>query len=226
MEFVYVVPRSELFPSCYPHGLALFGEEIHEEEITTRLVGAGFFVEREYAERTPSLKQVIPYSLVVRAGQVMCLRRTKRGGEARLHDKLSIGVGGHVNPEDLPDDQDGGGRAGLMARATHREVVEEELAIEGPYTLRSVGLINDDSNPVGAVHVGLVQIITVEGPVSIRETDQLEGSFVAKRELHRQLAEGANFETWSSLLIPHLDRLVPESILTPSGKRSVPATGR
>ena len=214
MEFVYVVPRSELFPSHYPHGLVLFGEELNEEEVLDRITRLGFFVEREYAERTPSLKQVIPYSLVVRGGQILCLRRTKMGGEARLHDKLSLGVGGHVNPEDLPADPDGA-RGGLLARATHREVAEEELVIEGPYTLSRVGLINDDSNPVGAVHVGLVQIITVEGPVSVRETEQLEGSFVAREELQRQLEGGENFETWSSLLIPHLGRLFPATNLNP-----------
>jgi len=211
MEFVYVVPRAELFPSHYPHGLVLFGEELSEEETLERIALHGFFVEREYAERTPSLKQVIPYSLVVRGGQILSLRRTKKGGEARLHDKLSLGVGGHVNPEDQPD----GAHGDLLARATHREVAEEELLLEGPYTLTRVGLINDDSNPVGAVHVGLVQVIIVDGPVSVREVDQLEGSFVAREELQRQLDAGANFETWSSLLIPHLDRLIPESIHKP-----------
>ena len=211
MEFVYVVPRVELFPSHYPHGLVLFGEELSEEEALERVALHGFFVEREYAERTPSLKQVIPYSIVVREGQVLCLRRTSKGGEARLHDKLSLGVGGHVNPVDQPTGEEGD----LLARATHREVAEEELVLDGPYTVRRLGLINDDSNPVGAVHVGLVQVINVDGPVSVREVDQLEGSFVAREELQQQLDAGANFETWSSLLIPHLDRLIPASIHKP-----------
>ena len=218
MEFVYVIPRSDLFPTHYPHGLEVFGESFPEAQTLDRILRLGFFVEREYAERTPSLKQVIPYSLVVRGGRFLRLRRTRAGGEARLHDKLSLGVGGHVNPEDRPAEggtQAEGAGGDLLARATQREVAEEELVLEGPYTLRRVGLLNDDSNPVGAVHVGLVQIITVEGPVSVRETDQLEGSFVAREELQAQLDGGANFETWSSLLIPHLDHLVPASIQKP-----------
>lgn len=223
MEFVYVVPRIDLFPTCYPHGLAWFGDEYPREEILDRIERAGFFVERDHAERTPSLKQVIPYSLVVRDGQVLCLRRTRRGGEARLHDKLSLGVGGHVNPEDLPADTDGA-RGDLLARATHREVAEEELAIEGDYAVERVGLLNDDSNPVGAVHVGLVQVITVEGPVAVRETDHLEGSFVSPRELRQQLGAGGNFETWSSLVIPHLDHLIPanpqQPVPVPQGEGS------
>lgn len=213
MEFVFVVPRVELFSESSPHGLVLFGEALSEEAFVACVERHGFFVERDYAERTPSLKQVIPYSIVVREGALLCLRRTKRGGEARLHDRITIGVGGHINPVDLPP---GAGRDPI-ARATHREVVLEELVVEGPYTVRRVGLLNDDSNPVGAVHVGLVQVITVDAPVTVREVDQLEGSFVSKDELRKMLADGADFETWSSLLVPHLDHLVPESsIATPS----------
>ena len=215
MEFVLVIPRTELFPECTPHGLASFGAGFEEEKFWEALDNHGHFVEREYAERTPSLKQVIPYALVVRrgttpGGEVLCLRRTKNGGEARLHDKLSIGVGGHINPVDDSKSASGGkgSRRACIVNATRREVAEEELAIEGPWGLNSVGLLNDDTNPVGAVHVGLVQVVTVEGDVAVRETDQLEGSFATLEQLQEQLRAGANFETWSSLLIPHLDQLV------------------
>lgn len=221
MEFVLVVPRTELFPDCTPHGLAPFGEGYEESRFWNVLDHHAHFVERDYAERTPTLKQIIPYALVVRrstspGGEVLRLRRTKNGGEARLHDKLSIGVGGHINPVDDSSDPRGeGSRRACVENATRREVAEEELAIEGPWGLTSVGLLNDDTNPVGAVHVGLVQVVTVEGAVAVRETDQLEGSFVTLAGLRKQLGEGANFETWSSLLIPHLDRLVPPSSIAP-----------
>jgi len=122
-------------------------------------------------------------------------------------------VGGHINPEDLPA---GSARAEVIANATRREVFEEELIVDGPFEVRAVGLLNDDSNPVGAVHVGFVQVITVEGPVRVREVDLLEGSFATPSSLKRRLAEGANFETWSSLLIPDLDRLVSSSVATTS----------
>jgi predicted NUDIX family phosphoesterase len=235
MEFVFVIPRPNLFPESYPHGVQFFDEGESKDAVETGTTAEafatcvrehGFFVEREYAERTPALKQVIPYSLVVRQGdgegpEVLCLRRTKAGGEARLHDKLSIGVGGHINPVDMQDESPEAssdspnegyaqGRDGSdpIAAATRREVAEEELSIEGPYTVHRVGLLNDDSNSVGAVHVGLVQVIAVNGPVAIREVDQLEGSFVSVAELRRLDATGANFETWSSLLLSELDHLV------------------
>ena len=215
MEFVFVVPRTAIFPEFAPHGLSTFGEEFSLQRFQRCVEDEGFFVEREYAERTPTLKQIIPYTLVTRGEEILLLQRTKGGGEARLHNKLTIGVGGHVNPIDARPAEDEGAKARLLdplPAATRREVMEEELIVEGETRLTSIGLINDDSNAVGAVHVGLVQTLELlGGDARIREVDQLRGHFVPWRELPQQLAEGANFETWSSLLVPHLDRLLSPS---------------
>lgn len=208
MEFVFVVPREKLFPDSYPHGYLPFGDGPLQKALQERVEEHGFYVEREYAERTPSLKQIIPYTIVERGGEVLCLTRTKSGGEARLHDKLSLGVGGHINPIDLTPDAEGQNPRNPIAKATEREVLEEELNVEGPHELHSVGLLNDDSNPVGAVHVGWVQVLSTQGAVSVREVDQLVGEFRSVSELQDMLAQGANFETWSSFLIPKLDQLI------------------
>ncbi len=213
MEFVFVVPRTELFPTHTPHGLCLFGDGLVEADLIARVERHGFFVERERAEVNPNWKQIIPYSIVVYEGRVMLLRRTSRGGEARLHDKLSIGVGGHVNPVDMPASSDASKHTrNPIPAATRREVAEEELSIDGPYETHTVGILNDDTNPVGAVHVGVVQVIHAQGPVHVREVDQLEGRFVELDELRQLHADGADLETWSALLLPHLDTLVPNLV--------------
>ncbi len=214
MEFVYVVPREALFPDAYPHGVVPLVDDT--QRAFERALEAGFFVERERAERTVEWKQIIPYSIVVRDGKVLLLKRLSAGGEARLHNKLSIGVGGHINPEDLvePSAAPRASRStGLLEAGTRREL-NEELIIEGSTAIQRVGLLNDDSNAVGAVHVGLVQIVATDGPVSIRETDVLEGELVEPGELRRLRAEGANFETWSALLVDQLSELLPASPCT------------
>ena len=220
MEFVFVVPRSELFRDCYPQGLLPFGPAGSEnswEAFEAAMLEHGHFVEREHAERNPALQQIIPYTLVLARGRslsqedggttdegILLMRRLAQGGEARLHDKLSIGVGGHINPEDLVESR---GRD-LLARGARREL-EEELVIEGTYRIDSVGFLNDDSNAVGAVHVGLVQVLHLDGSVKIREEDVLEGKLVSADELKALAETGANFETWSSLLVERLDELLP-----------------
>lgn len=220
MEFVFVVPRGDLFPDCYPQGLSTFGPALSEAAFEEAVRRHGFFVEREHAERTPGLKQVIPYTVVVRGGEVLLLRRLPKGGEARLHHKLSIGVGGHINPEDAAS-ANGPARAQVLEAGSRREIAEE-LWVSGATTLRRVGILNDDSNPVGAVHVGLVQTLHVEGEVRVREEDALEGRFVTAAELRRLLHEGANFESWSALLVRRLDELVPHSELAGSAASAAP----
>jgi len=223
MEFVYVVPREDLFPESTPQGLVPFGPELSCAVFEATVRERGFFVERAHAERDPRLKQIIPYSMVLCGERILLLRRLRKGGESRLFDKLSIGVGGHVDPIDAEaatgfpsiSSRDGVPRpagaprpAGLLAAATRREV-EEELLIDGTWSARPVGILNDDSNAVGAVHVGLVQCVQVDGTVAIREKDQLEGEFVSTDELRDRLAHGADFETWSGLLVAHVDELLP-----------------
>ena len=99
MEFVYVVKRYDLFERSFPHGLELLGAAARAP-LEQRIRAHGFFVERRHAELDSSFKQVIPYCLVVRRGEVFLMRRLAGGGEARLHGKRTVGVGGHINPVD------------------------------------------------------------------------------------------------------------------------------
>lgn len=214
MEFVFVVPREKLFPDFLPQGLVRFDDELTRESVMDSIHEHGFYVERDYAERTPSLKQVIPYTVVVSAGKVMLTKRLPQGGEGRLVGKLSIGIGGHMNPVDHSDSGQGveGGtpeNSDPIAECTLREL-EEELWLEGARRLEPIGLINDDSNPVGAVHVGLVQVLFLhKGSVRVREEDILEGRMVAPSELQSLLGEDANYETWSRMLVERLAELLP-----------------
>jgi predicted NUDIX family phosphoesterase len=118
------------------------------------------------------------------------MRRTRAGGDSRLHDRWSIGVGGHLNPGD--GDVEGGLR---------REWSEELLADFLP-EFRPVGLLNDDTTAVGAVHVGFVFEADAAGrPVAIRETDKLEGAFATTAET---AAVRDAMETWSRLVFDAL----------------------
>ena len=232
MEFVYVVPREVLFPTCTPQGFLPFpsvsgagsersGEERGEpghlpwadQDGFHRLVrDHGFFVERARAERTPSWKQIIPYTLLSAEGRVLLVRRKKAGGESRLHDKLSIGIGGHVDSVDALRAAELG-EMNPLAAGSRREL-EEEVHIQGPFQLSSLGLLNDDSNPVGAVHLGLVQVAEIDGTVQVREEDILDGRMVSTDELGALLTEGANFETWSAILAQRIQTLLPTPITT------------
>jgi len=156
----------------------------------TALREQGTFRPRHEAEDDPSWKQVIPY-VVLRDGQaIFLMRRTRAGGDARLHDRFSIGIGGHVNPEDA--DVHGG-----LVREWHEEIEADFVPSFEP-----LGVLNDDDNSVGAVHLGLVYAAEADGrPVAIRERDKLEGQFATWAEV---AAVADKLETWSALLFEFL----------------------
>lgn len=208
MEFVWVVKRAELFDLHTPHGflsLAHAREEV--ERYVARARERGFFVERRHAEQDSSLKQIIPYNVLVRGTDVLLLQRSKKGGDARLFDKLSIGAGGHVNPEDCS-----AGAAGAVdpIAACARRELDEELVIERVASFDPIGVINDDTNAVGSVHFGVVHVARVTGDVRVRETELLSARFVGQDELERLAADpGVNLETWSRLIVPSLRAHLP-----------------
>src|SRR6185312_10009490 len=102
------------------------------------------FRARSEVEDDPGFKQIIPY-VIFRAGDaVFCYTRGKSQGEARLHRLRSIGVGGHV----AEDDAEGSATLDAYEVALRREL-DEEVEIRSDGIIRRVGLINDDSNPVG-----------------------------------------------------------------------------
>ena len=140
------------------------------------------------------MKQIIPY-VVLRCGDsVFCYTRGKSQGEARLHRRRSVGVGGHVAESDAE------GRRSIEAyQMAMRRELDEEVEVASPGAMRLVGLINDDSTPVGSVHLGVVHLLELERPeVRPREEGLAEAEFVPISQLSRSWDE---FETWSQICI-------------------------
>jgi predicted NUDIX family phosphoesterase len=186
-ELVLVVPRSLVIGADAWHG-------VRSADVAERLAAierAGEFRPRVSMESDPSWKQVIPY-LVLRDGdRTFLMRRTRAGGDARLHDLWSVGIGGHVNPAD-------GGVAGGLAREWAEEIVADFVPGFLP-----VGLLNDDTTDVGSVHLGVVCIAEAGGrPVAVRETHKLAGAFASPAEVR---AVRDSMETWSSLVVDFLE---------------------
>ena len=61
------------------------------------------FVGRDACETDDDLKQMIPYVIVRHGGKYLAYSRTSQSGEKRLVGKRSVGIGGHINPTDVPD---------------------------------------------------------------------------------------------------------------------------
>ncbi len=186
-ERVLVVPRASLMGDPGWLGITTEGLESFEAVVTRD----GRFENRAVVERDRRWKQVIPYLVLRDDRRYFLMRRTRAGSDPRLHDRWTIGVGGHLNPGD-----------GDLAGGLRREWSEEiEAAFEPDFRL--VGLLNDDTGEVGSVHVGAVYVADAGGrPVAVRETDKLEGRFAEPADVAAVLDE---MESWSALAFAHLE---------------------
>ncbi len=196
-EKVLVVPRGLLneigaFEGIRTDGLdSAVGRLLDAENHT--------FMDRAAAEEDPDFKQLIPYCIFRCGDRILHYTRGKSGGESRLHAKLSVGVGGHVNPIDTD-----GGRTGPEAyhSAVTREI-EEELNLPEEHEHRIIALLNDESNPVGQVHLGVVHLVDLKSrEVFSREDALSELAFTPLVDLNGPLFE--RLETWSQFCIRYL----------------------
>jgi predicted NUDIX family phosphoesterase len=187
-ERVLVLPRDRVPDGCDFRGVRHADAAI-SDRLGAAVVRHGSFVERAAAEDDPALKQLIPYVVLRDRGRVFLMERTDAGGDPRLHHKASIGVGGHLNPVDDGEDPL---EAGL------RREWSEELDVAWEPEFHLVGLLNDDSNPVGSVHLGVVFEVEADGrSVAVRERDKLTGRMVEPATL-RDVWD--RLETWSQLV--------------------------
>ena len=185
-ELVLGIPRAAV-----PAGLDWRGIRTEGMSAVLDAVAAfGMFRVRAEVEDDATFQQVIPYVVLTDGHRVFLMRRLREGGDTRLHDRYSIGVGGHVGVAD-------GGIAGGLAREW-----SEELVADWTPEFVPVGLLNDDTDPVGAVHLGVVYRVEAAGrPVAIRETHKLEGMFAGVAQVD---ALGDQLETWSRLCLDQL----------------------
>lgn len=165
------------------------GERIIQKIVENQLVMA-----RDEAEYNFEHKQVIPYVTIRHGDEYLLLKRTKKQAEKRLHDKYSLGIGGHINP--LSRDTEGD----VIMQGLYREL-NEEISVKDPGRLHFIGIINDESNSVSRVHLGLLYVLDVLSPgFEVLEDDKMTARWVT--------AEGLSgyyplFETWSKIVYDH-----------------------
>jgi predicted NUDIX family phosphoesterase len=193
-EQVLVVPRALLFPAGAFYGFSRSGLPAYLEAITEH----AFFARRDRVEEDASLKQIIPYVILRCAGRIFLVERTRGGSEARLRDKLSVGLGGHINPED------GDARRDRVTAGMERELTEE-VSLPAGWRAAPIGVLNDDVEAVGRVHFGLVYIADLPSPdVRVRETSKLAGAFAGREELRNAYPR---LESWSQFVVDGVDLL-------------------
>ena len=211
-EKVLVVPANLVIKDGYPISVEKLSEVIDSESL---------FIERDKAEVDPTYLQIIPYVCVRYMEEqheefigdldnhdyVFTYQRLKKGSEARLHSKFSIGIGGHINPVDAPN---GVPNFDTVMNCAMRELQEEiDIGEELESVSLSIGSntpIYDPSNDVGKVHLGIM--FTYESNsknITARETEKISGSLISITDLKNRLNKSKDdFEVWSQIALEYI----------------------
>ena len=200
-ELVFAFP-TELLWKLLPYkeqGL-IFGKS----DSLKKIIQKGLFRKRNELEEDPSFKQIIPYAVISckepkrngfqQSQSYYLFKRSSGQVEKRLQNLFSLGVGGHMNPVITKEHEEQ-----YLIDELKRELFEEvrlvnDCAIE---EIEFIGFINDDTIPVGRVHIGLLYNIHVSNKeVYINETDKMTADWIDKSNL-AEFYEG--METWTKI---------------------------
>ena len=191
-ESVFAIPTAGLWRLLNYKETGLIREN---SEALKQIVQKGLFRKRSELEEDPSFKQVISYAVISNSNSYYLFRRTSGQREKRLHNQLSLGVGGHMNPGDSKESDEQ-----YLISELKRELSEEVRLLNGCsiVDIEFIGFINDDTIPVGRVHIGLLYNIHLSNrDVVINETDRMTAEWIDNADL-ASFYEG--METWSKII--------------------------
>ena len=156
-----------------------------------------YFCDRSVAENCDSIKQIIPYVVLRRADEIFILERLKKQTEKRLHGKLSIGIGGHINPD--ADETDNPIEYGLYKE------LHEEIKIDSIDEVKYIGVINDLSTPVSNYHIGILYEIWTIDNIHVLETEKMRGRWQKLKEINTLFD---HMETWSQITFDYIYSMI------------------
>ncbi len=185
-EQILVVKRSHLFPEESWNGL----KQVNFDTYLSIIQEQCEFHPRGLMEDDPTYKQIIPYLVFTHQGRYFLMERHAKASEQRLKSKLSLGIGGHIRKEDMAN--------GKSIFDWARREFHEEVNYQGDLTIKPLGILNDDSNEVGKVHIGFVFLLEGNSPEISVKSELQSGQLTRLEEL---IASKDRMETWSQFVV-------------------------
>ncbi len=165
--------------------------------------GSPDFVNREEAEKSGEMQQVVPYALLINdEDRYFHARRRHDVRRKELRRKHTILVGGHAEKRDWKP----GDPASIFEQCLRRELEEELVGIR-IVDIKPIGFISDTRNEMGSHHLAFVHLVKVGGKTAIRRQaiDQEFGretvSWKSKDEIKKLIAD---LDPWSQLVASRL----------------------
>lgn len=191
-ERILVVKRTYLFSHDTWNGL----QEENIDHYLSIIQEKKEFQWRSTMEDDPTYKQIIPYLIFQYQDSYFLMQRHSQASEKRLQSKFSFGIGGHIREEDL--------QGATIFDWAQREF-HEEIHYTGALEIKPLGILNDDSNSVGKVHLGLVLLLKGNSnQISVKS--ELQSGILLPLETCKQYA--SKMENWSQIIFSLLDNAI------------------
>jgi predicted NUDIX family phosphoesterase len=188
-EEVLIIPNNLLQAHIQEGAGCLITEK--KEQVFDKILNNQMFMVRNDAEYNFDHKQIIPYVVIRNDNKYLLLQRLSKQTEKRLHNKYSLGIGGHINPESSIQEDN------IILNGLYREL-NEEVAVGDVSGLHFVGIINDERNDVSRVHLGLLYVLDVQSSeYRVLETEKMTAKWVSQQELKKHYDA---LETWSQIV--------------------------
>ena len=165
--------------------------------------GQPTFVDRDEAEETTRMQQVVPYAVLVdESGRYFWARRRADVRRKELQRRHTILVGGHAERRDW----DPQAPAAVFEQCLRRELEEELIGIRILDT-EPLGFIHDTRNRVGALHLAFIHRVRVGGRTVIRRQaiDQEFGRESVSWKTEAEIRDSSQtLDPWSQLVAAEL----------------------
>jgi len=187
-EKILVVPRNKILPDGSFTGIKKVSFGDYEKLIDKNKQ----FLWRSQVEENSNFKQIIPYLIFSFNNKLFLMKRKNSANETRLKNKYSFGIGGHIRQDDI-------GNRTIFDWA--KREFNEEVLYKGSLKITPVGLLNDDGNEVGKVHIGFVFLLVGDnGNIQVKSELQ-EGCLLS---VHQCQPFYTQMESWSQFVFNHL----------------------
>ncbi len=154
----------------------------------------GEFQWRSAMETDSRYKQIIPYMIFTYNDAFFLMQRKSNATESRLQEKFSLGIGGHMREEDV---------AGTTIFEWAQREFLEEVTYDGSLTVEPLGVINDESNAVGQVHLGFALLLRGDSGCIQPKSEFKQGMLVDRMTCATYIDR---MEPWSQLVWARLQQ--------------------
>ena len=188
-EKILVIPRNILFKDKEINGIEKIDFEYYQKLIRDNKQ----FLWRSQMETDQNYKQIIPYLIFNFENKYFMMQRKSSASEARLQNKYSLGIGGHIRSEDITE---------FDIFSWAKREFAEEIEYNGNFEIEPIGILNDDSNDVGKVHTGFVFLLKGDSNKIKIRSELKSGNLLSLEECYKLYK---NMENWSKLVFDFLN---------------------